>query len=357
LRPDRFKAGRADADCQIMERIRGSGALRRSQAWLYVGGGLILLAMLLAPDRDTSDHRALVAIAVGLLGLSVPLFLWRRMPDWALIGFLATGIVSISLCVGLLRPMVLTPVFYIWTFLLAAYHLSRWQIAAQYALMVVSYGAALAFLAEPQDRVNAFVTMTGIIAIVVVVILRLRERNERLVAKLRETATSDSLTGALNRGAFEEHLRAERARALRHGRPYSVAIIDVDHFKQVNDEHGHAAGDAALVRLAGLVRGNTRAGDVFARVGGEEFALLLTDTDLEQAAVLAEGLRGLVRRETAYDPVPLTVSIGVAAADAAGEADVMLAADRALYGAKRAGRDRVMRGTAGPGGVRPALAG
>jgi diguanylate cyclase (GGDEF)-like protein len=111
------------------------------------------------------------------------------------------------------------------------------------------------------------------------------------------------------------------------------------------------------VRLAALVRANTRAGDVFARVGGEEFALLLADTDLEPAAVLAEGLRGLVRRETAYDPVPLTVSIGVAAADLEGQPDVMLAADRALYGAKRAGRDRVMRGAAGATGVRPALAG
>jgi diguanylate cyclase (GGDEF)-like protein len=331
--------------------------MRRAQAWLFVGGGLILLAILAAPDRDSSDRTAVLAIAAGLLALSVPQFLWRGMPDWVLLGFLATGIVSVSLCVGLFRPMVLTPVFYIWSFLLAANHLSRGQIAFQYVLMVVTYGAALGILAEPQDRSIAFLTMTAMIAIVVAVILRLRERNERLVAKLRETATCDSLTGALNRGAFEEHLRAERARSLRNGRPYAVAIIDVDHFKLVNDEHGHAAGDAALVRLAALVRANTRAGDVFARVGGEEFALLLADTDLDQAASLAEGLRGLLRRETAYDPVPLTVSIGVAAADPEGQADVMLAADRALYGAKRAGRDRVMRGAAGPGGARPALAG
>jgi diguanylate cyclase (GGDEF)-like protein len=340
-----------------MEPIRGSQTMRRAQAWLFVGGGLLLLAILAAPDRDRSDHTAVLAIAAGLLVLSVPQFLWRGMPDWALLGFLSTGIVSVSLCVGLFRPLGLTPVFYIWSFLLAANHLSRRQIAFHYALMVVTYGAALAFLAEPQDRSVAFLTMTAMIGIVVAVVLRLRERNERLVATLRETATCDSLTGALNRGAFAEHLRAERARSLRNGRPYAVAIIDVDHFKLVNDEHGHAVGDAALVRLAALVRANTRAGDVFARVGGEEFALLLADTDLEPAAVLAEGLRGLVRRETAYDPVPLTVSIGVAAANLEGQPDVMLAADRALYGAKRAGRDRVMRGAAGATGVRPALAG
>ncbi len=340
-----------------MQPIRGAGAMRRTQAWLYVGGGVILLAIFAAPDRDASDHQALLAIAGALLVLSVPQFLWRGMPDWALMGFLSIGIVSVSLCVGLFRPMVLTPVFYIWSLLLAANHLSRRQIAFQYALTVVTYGAALAFLAEPQDRAIAFVTMAAMLAIIVAVVLGLRERNERLVAQLRETATCDSLTGALNRGAFEEHLRAERARAMRHGRPYAVVIIDVDHFKLVNDEHGHAAGDTALMRLAALVRANTRAGDVFGRVGGEEFALLLADTDLEQAASLAEGLRGLVRRETAYEPVPLTVSIGVAASDGGGGADVMLAADRALYGAKRAGRDQVMRGAATGPVVRAGQAG
>jgi len=340
-----------------MKPIRGSQSMRRAQAWLFVGGGLILLATLAAPDRDASDHTAVLAIAAALLALSAPQFLWRGMPDWVLLGFLSVGIVSVSLCVGLFRPMALTPVFYIWSFLLAANHLARRQIAFQYALMVVTYGAALAFLAEPRDRLVAFLTMTAMISIIVAVVLRLRERNERLVAQLRETATCDSLTGALNRGAFEEHLRMQRARSLRNGRPYAVAIIDVDHFKLVNDQHGHAAGDAALVRLAALVRANTRAGDVFARMGGEEFALLLADTDLEQAAMLAEGLRGLLRRETAYDPVPLTVSIGVAAADQDGEADVMLAADRALYGAKRAGRDRVMPDASCNSGARPALAG
>lgn len=341
-----------------MRPIHGAEALRRAQACLFVGGGVILLAMLAAPDRDPSDHVVLAAVAGALLLLAVPQLLWRGMPDLALLGFMAVGIVSISLCVGLLRPMVLTPVFYVWSFLLAANHLSRRQIAFQYGVMVATYGAALAFLAQAQDRAVAFVTMTAMIAIIVAAVLRLRERNQRLVAELRRTATCDSLTGALNRGAFEEHLRTERARSLRHGRPYAVAIIDVDHFKLVNDEHGHAEGDAALVRLANLVRANTRAGDVFARVGGEEFALLLIDTDLEQAAVLAEGLRGLVRRETAYDPVPLTVSIGVAAAPAGvGEADVMLAADRALYGAKRAGRDRVFRAAASGTAAATALAG
>jgi diguanylate cyclase (GGDEF)-like protein len=340
-----------------MQPIHGPEAMRRAQAWLYVGGGLILLAILAAPDRDPSDHTALLAIAGSLLVLSVPQFLWRGMPDWALLGFLALGIVSVSVCVGILRPMVLTPVFYIWSFLLAANHLSRRQIAFQYGLMAATYAAVLGFLAAPQDRLIAFVTMTAMLAMIVAVVVRLRERNQRLVTRLRETATCDSLTGALNRGAFEEHLRAQRARSLRDGRPYAVAIIDVDHFKLVNDEHGHAAGDAALVRLAGLVRSHTRAGDVFARVGGEEFALLLADTDVEGAATLAESLRGVVRRETAYDPVPLTVSIGVAATGDEREADVMLAADRALYGAKRAGRDRVMRGGGDATVVRAPVAG
>jgi diguanylate cyclase (GGDEF)-like protein len=352
-----FKRGHGRAEASDMQPIHGSRALRQSQAVLFVGGAVALTVISLLPDGDVSDRPALLGLAAGLLVLSLPQFLWRGMPDWLLLGFLSVGIVSVSVCVGLARPMVLAPVFYIWSFLLAANHLSRRQIAVQYALMVVTYGAALAFLAEPQNRVAAFVTMCVVIAIVIVAVVPLRERNRRLVQQLRESATSDSLTGALNRGAFEARLRDEQARSRRYGRPYAVAIVDVDHFKLVNDEHGHAAGDAALVRLAELVRANTRDSDVFARVGGEEFALLLTDTDLEGAVQLAEGLRGLVRRETAYDPVPLTVSIGVASADADGDADVMLAADRALYGAKRAGRDQVVRGTAGRSGAPRALAG
>jgi GGDEF domain-containing protein len=331
--------------------------MRRAQAWLFVGGGLILLAILAAPDRDPSDHTAVLVIAVALLALAGAQFLWRGMPDWVLLGFLSTGIVSVSLCVGLFRPMVLTPVFYIWSFLLAANYLSRRQIAFQYGLMVVTYGAALTVLAEPQDRSIAFLTMTAMIAIVVTVVLRLRERNERLVARLRETATCDSLTGALNRGAFEEHLRAERARSLRNGR----AVRGGDHRRrsfQAGQRRARACSRRCRPGAARRAGAGEHAGRGRLRAcGGEEFALLLADTDLEQAAILAEGLRGLLRRETAYDPVPLTVSIGVAAADADGQADVMLAADRALYGAKRAGRDRVMRGAARETGVRPALAG
>jgi diguanylate cyclase (GGDEF)-like protein len=244
--------------------------------------------------------------------------------------------------------MVLTPIFYIWSILLAASYLSRRQIAFQYGLMVVLFAASLVFLADPTDRTIAFVSMCAMVAVILVVVVRLRDRNDALVAQLRTLATRDALTGVLNRGAFEEHLRSERARAVRYGRPFSVVAIDLDHFKQVNDAHGHAAGDQALRRLARIIGDNTRASDLFARVGGEEFALLLPDTDVDRAERIAEQLRVLVERETASQPHPLTISLGVAGTGGDGGGDTMLAADRALYDAKRLGRNRVVRAAAVP---------
>jgi diguanylate cyclase (GGDEF)-like protein len=334
--PDRLDGGPAPG-------IEGAEAMRRAMAGMYLAGAVTLGLVLLAPDRDTSDHPALALLAVVFAAIAVPLFAWRNAPDRVLAGGVALGVVCISITVGVVRPMVLTPIFYIWSMLLAASYLSRRQIAFQYVLMVVLFAASLAFLAAPADRTIAFVSVCAMVAVIVFVIVRLRERNEALVAQLRTLATRDPLTGVLNRGAFEEHLRAERARALRHGRPLAVVAIDLDHFKQVNDRDGHAAGDEALQLVARLIGDNTRASDVFARVGGEEFALLLPDTDVDRAERIAEQLRVLVERESGSRPNPLTISAGVASMSGGADGETMLAADRALYEAKRLGRNRVVR--------------
>jgi diguanylate cyclase (GGDEF)-like protein len=161
---------------------------------------------------------------------------------------------------------------------------------------------------------------------------------------LRTLASHDSLTGALNRGAFEQRLEAELARARRTGAPLSLVIFDVDHFKAINDSFGHAAGDAALRGIGDVVASGMRRSDVFGRLGGEEFGLLLPDTDANGAATAADKLRLRLSAPSAGRRA-LTVSFGVAeAGHAAVEARVMLAAaDRAMYAAKRAGRDRVVR--------------
>ncbi|MGE4551731.1 MAG: GGDEF domain-containing protein [Desulfovibrionaceae bacterium] len=164
--------------------------------------------------------------------------------------------------------------------------------------------------------------------------------------RLAELASTDPLTGAMNRRRFFEALETEFGRVRRYGGELSVVMFDLDHFKDVNDRFGHAAGDAVLVRMAELCRVNRRAADVFGRLGGEEFALLLPETGPAQAAAVAERIRCTVAAqalEASEGEVRITLSAGVAAYDPAdpdGEA-LLRRADAALYEAKRQGRDRV----------------
>jgi diguanylate cyclase (GGDEF)-like protein len=164
---------------------------------------------------------------------------------------------------------------------------------------------------------------------------------------LWERATTDSLTGLHNRAFGAQRLDEVRALDLRRARPTSVLIIDVDRFKQVNDEFGHAAGDTTLRAVGNAVQRAARRSDVVARWGGEELLIVLPDTSAEMARLAAERVRSEVSMVTVTHGervICVTVSIGTATA-ASGDRQAMewvvAAADRALYAAKAAGRDRV----------------
>ena len=162
----------------------------------------------------------------------------------------------------------------------------------------------------------------------------------------RRTTTCDHLTGIANRRAFFEAAEIELERWQRWPRKLSLVMFDVDHFKRVNDTHGHPAGDAVLRHLAVLLTATFRQVDVVARVGGEEFAVLLPSTDAEGAAAVAERLRLAVKSQAVeFDGVPIrcTVSAGVATMHAdLGDLDALMKrADQALYAAKAAGRNRI----------------
>jgi len=166
------------------------------------------------------------------------------------------------------------------------------------------------------------------------------------LAGLALASRRDALTGLANRRAFDEELAREVARSARTGEPLAVVVLDLDRFKAVNDGHGHPAGDAVLREVAARAGATLRRGDLAARIGGEEFALLLPGADLAGAVELA----GRVRAAVAARPIPaaaallmVTVSLGCAAL-APGEAPEALVAraDARLYEAKRAGRDRVV---------------
>ncbi|MDP1900174.1 MAG: diguanylate cyclase [Rubrivivax sp.] len=172
-------------------------------------------------------------------------------------------------------------------------------------------------------------------------------RSVRLSQELKQQAATDDLTGLANRRSLMEHLNGEVQRIARHPElQCSVLALDIDHFKDVNDRWGHAAGDALLVHLAQLMRETVRQVDVVGRTGGEEFTLLLPDTRPEEARALAERLRERVGSSPLHHEgkvIAITVSIGVSAvvpSDARADA-VLVRADRALYRAKNAGRNAV----------------
>lgn len=175
----------------------------------------------------------------------------------------------------------------------------------------------------------------------------------RLMEQLREQAESferqareDALTGLANRRAFDETVAREFSRARRMESPLCLAMIDIDHFKHVNDTYSHAAGDEVIVRLAQLMKRQSRGMDVVARWGGEEFALLLPQARLQDALGVCERLRAAFAAERfdAIDPqLRLTISIGLASEEGvATHEQLLVRADAALYAAKRGGRDRVM---------------
>ena len=166
-------------------------------------------------------------------------------------------------------------------------------------------------------------------------------RNARLLGENERLATRDSLTGLANRRLFDESLQREVHRAQRLDTPVSLLVLDVDHFKQVNDTYGHQTGDSVLREVADALVSNTKNYDVAARYGGDEFVVLLPGCSRADAVKVAERVRRGIARSVGEAPV--TISVGVASVpDNANDAErLMAAADAALYDAKRNGRDRV----------------
>ena len=168
----------------------------------------------------------------------------------------------------------------------------------------------------------------------------------RLVADLRRLSRHDDLTGLLNRRALEESLTAQVQRSRRNAEPFCLLMLDVDHFKSINDRFGHAVGDQVLKHLSALLLGHVRAVDRVGRFGGEEFVVLLPGLALAAALPLAERLRHAIAAEPlahADAAIALSASIGIAEWGGAGEepSRLLVRADAALYQAKQHGRDRV----------------
>jgi diguanylate cyclase (GGDEF)-like protein/putative nucleotidyltransferase with HDIG domain len=231
--------------------------------------------------------------------------------------------------------------FYLWVFLYASYFLTSTETAVQIAYAGLAYGTLLALRPPTGGIVEWWLVGMGTLLVAAILIRSMHARAEALIARLYDAARTDPLTKLSNRRGFREHLDLELERARRGNTHMCVVVGNVDHFKHLNDRAGSNIGDSALRRLAKVLEDGRRQLDGVARVGGDEFALLLPDTDGHHALLLAESLRSELRQEFSTDLIRLTMSFGVASFPEHGETagSLLRAADDALCLAKQSGRD------------------
>jgi diguanylate cyclase (GGDEF)-like protein len=217
-------------------------------------------------------------------------------------------------------------------------------------VIMTGYGSIEVAVESMQAGASDFVTKP-----VEATVLDIRLKRAIEYAHTKRLADTDGLTGLYNRRSFQERLEQEIDRAIRYNRPLSLIMIDIDHFKMYNDTHGHLHGDSILVEVAHFLRTLSRTSDIVVRYGGEEFSLLLPETDLASAEALGQRLREQVERHTfrGTKPLPgkgLTISVGIASYMPPDTKEALLeAADMALYRAKREGRNRVVVWRRDPG--------
>jgi diguanylate cyclase (GGDEF)-like protein/putative nucleotidyltransferase with HDIG domain len=322
------------------------GLTARILATLFAVGATLAMLTVVLPH----DSRANVAGLLGIVAIAylvAALLFWQAArltprvlpPALAAGSTLITGVAYFSAASP--SPLIF---LYLWVFLYSAYFFTAREMAVQIAYVAVAYGALLLVRAPAGQIAAWWLVAIGTLAVAAVVIRVMRGQVQLLIARLYDAARADPLTQLPNRRGFRELLDLELARARRRDRRMTVAVGDLDHFKEVNDRCGQAVGDAALQRVARLLAHGKREIDSLARVGGQEFALVLPDTDEHGAFVICERLRCELRDEFQRDAVPVTICFGVASYPREGEtaAALLRATDEALQSGKWNGRDRTM---------------
>ena len=313
---------------------------------LFGAAALICLTGVLVPGNAQFDDDALLVTAVAAASVGALLFVAdERVPEWSHhpIGLMGIA-VSTAAAYGWGSESAYGPLLYVWVTMFAFYVFTRGVALAHLALMAAAYALALALEGPAENPLDGWIATVGTLLGTGLFVSFVRDRLSDLFHRLRDAANRDPLTDILNRRGFQRVFDTELERARRADQSLSLIVGDIDRFKRVNDAHGHAAGDAALMRVADAIRGAKRGFDTAARVGGEEFAVLAPDCDEHGAYMLAERIRAAVHEALSGGPenAPLTISFGISSFPMHGQsADGLLrTADQALYAAKRLGRNR-----------------
>jgi diguanylate cyclase (GGDEF)-like protein/putative nucleotidyltransferase with HDIG domain len=314
-------------------------------ALFVIGPTIGVISLTLPHAEDANDVGLIVVVAVSYV-IGALIGIWRRrFPRWALEVVAALSSVLISASIYFSGQNTTTGAFfYLWVVLGSAYFFSRPRVAIQLAVVAVGYGVALALKPEVPGMIQAWLVAVGTLSVAAALFVITRENVRGLVARLAAAADTDPLTELLNRRGFGRHLELELERAERFETDVSLIIGDLDHFKTVNDRFGHQAGDAVLVEVGNVLRSHARRIDCVARIGGEEFALVIPNADSRGAYLTAERLRHRVRDALAPRHPGVTISFGIASypSDAESAERLLRSADQSLYAAKTLGRDRTV---------------
>lgn len=331
---------------------------------------LVWLRGVIPPFFSIPLANALLTSGYGVVLLAVERFTGRTVNPWPVVAAVLTVFVAYlylddetaDLGARVIIISVITGVMALWCVRLLTVDippgmgLTQGVMAVVFALQGIAFllrglltllgpGAADSLFAS--NTLNAVISVNVIISTIGLAFGATAMVTRRLYLHLAHVASHDPLTGLMNRHAVVEAGAREMARSLRHAYPLSVLLLDIDHFKRVNDTHGHDAGDAVLRAFAMAVLAALRRDDVLGRYGGEEFLALLPGSDRDAARTVAERVRAAIGAMTVGhggQAIAVTVSIGIAeikGPDASWD-DTMQAADAALYEAKRSGRNRVV---------------
>ncbi len=304
---------------------------------LFIGFGIAQFVGRPLPWRMT-------IVALAILSVGLPYFLFvQDNAEWRfLIYSILIVLITLNTVVYLLRPI--TPPD------------GDARIFVAIAMLIFSLGWIVEFLITVEAFQNLlpiseqeseiFWLCANITSSILLPMSLLLLISERLLGELGRQASIDSLTGILNRRGFFSLAQVEIARGIRHNRPVAMIILDIDHFKLVNDRYGHAAGDKVLVQLAATIGQTLRLGDLFCRMGGEEFCLLLTEVGELEAINIAKRIKDLVSSNVlrlGTDEISITASLGLTMVVETNDSlsDALAAADKALYRAKDFGRNRI----------------
>ena len=322
-----------------------------SAAAMYCGAALVGIFETFLPG---GEEFSVLPGTVALVLSALTILIGPRVPRMTLAALGPLGAALIGVAVSTTVGYSDAAVFYMWPAVWTALFFGTRGTAFIVCWIGAVHGAVLLSLPATQSNMDRWIDVVAAVLVVATVVRTLAARNERLLGRLADEARVDPLTGLLNRRGLEERLEAELSRAAREGTPLAAVALDLDHFKQLNDAHGHELGDRVLVWLGALLKEQARGVDVAARVGGEEFIVLLPRADDDAASTFAERVRRAVddrRSESGRgrmglsDELRLTLSAGVASADAPVDGPALLAAaDQALYAAKRSGRNRTVVG-------------